>query len=102
MLGKLMGGLQEFGVGPADGAVASAPGDGDFAGWARIGSEIFEEGLAGHGGFSVAYSWTVWEWRWLVGYNRGIWESKGCVVEAGRVASERQRAGGTPALRNCS
>jgi hypothetical protein len=20
--------------------------------------------LAGHGGFSVAYSWTVWEWWW--------------------------------------
>jgi len=59
-----MRGLQEFGVCPADGAVASAPGDGDFAGWARIGSEIFEEGLAGHGGFSVAYSWTVWEWWW--------------------------------------
>jgi len=61
---ELMRGLQEFGVCPADGAVASAPGDGDFAGWARIGSEIFEEGLAGHGGFSVAYSWTVWEWWW--------------------------------------
>jgi hypothetical protein len=61
---ELMGGLQKFGICPADGAVASAPGDGDFAGWARVGLEIFEEGLAGHGGFSVAYSWTVWEWRW--------------------------------------
>src|SRR5579862_3963753 len=59
-----MGGLQEFGVGPAYGAVASAPGDGDFAGWARVVLEIFEEVLAGHGGCSVAYSWRVWEWWW--------------------------------------
>ena len=64
IFGKLLRGLQEFGIGPADGAVASAPGDGDFARWARVGLEIFEEGLAGHGGFSVAYSWTVWEWWW--------------------------------------
>src|ERR1700758_3000965 len=59
-----MRGLQEFGAGPADGAVASAPGDGDFARWARIGSEIFEEGLAGHGGVSVAHSWGGWGWWW--------------------------------------
>src|SRR5579862_3376357 len=65
-----MGGVQEFGVGPADGAIASAPGDGDFAGWARIGSEIFEERLAGHGGVSAAYSCTAWGW-WGSGSSRG-------------------------------
>ena len=44
---ELMGGLQEFGVGPADGAVASAPGDCDFAGWARIGSGNIRGGIGG-------------------------------------------------------
>ena len=46
-----MGGLQKFGVGPADGAVAAVPGDVRFRGVGAIGLEIFEEGLAGHGGF---------------------------------------------------
>ena len=87
----MMGGLQEFGVGPADGAVAATPGDCDFAGRARFGLEIFEEGLAGHGAFSVAYSWTVWEWR--SGYNRGLWESKEFVARSEWRARGKESAG---------
>ena len=96
-----MRGLQEFGVGPADGAVAAVPGDGDFAGWARIGLEIFEEGLAGHGGSSVAYSWTVWEWRWdtIAGFESLTGGRRGAGRTAKRTKSRLSQAMGIVAWR---
>jgi len=48
VIGELVRGLKKIGVGPTDCAVATAPGDRDFAWRARVGLEIFEEGLTGH------------------------------------------------------